>query len=331
MSHSDWEIPTDENISPGDIQPKADLRDADLSEANLGNADLPEANLIGADLPEANLGNADLKGADLRDADLSEADLRDANLSEANLRDADLSEANLRDADLSEADLAGADLSEADLAGADLSEANLGNADLKDVDLRETKFSDVFLSRDTTIAGHRDRVLSEESDDTTAESGVLGLLRLPQHDPDTYDRIARIEHQRRGAYSNNGLTGRARTARVRERKARRREAFAEGDTDGFTDWLWSCLLHGTTRYGVQLNWIVVYMFLLFLLSALAYYLGTGLSFSQSLYYSAVTFTTTWPKSLLPNGIVAAVAAFETFAGTAAIVFLGYVLGTRERV
>jgi hypothetical protein len=123
----------------------------------------------------------------------------------------------------------------------------------------------------------------------------------------------------------------ARTARVRERKARRREAFAEDDIEGVTDWLWSCLLHGTTRYGVQLNWIIMYMFVLFALSALAYYGGTDLSPSQSLYYSAVTFTTTWPQNSLPSGFVAAVAAFETFAGPAAIVFLGYVLGTRERV
>jgi hypothetical protein len=73
------------------------------------------------------------------------------------------------------------------------------------------------------------------------------------------------------------------------------------------------------------------MLALFSVSTLAYDAGTGLSLTQSLYYSVVTFTTTWPQSSLPGGLVAFVAAFETFAGTAAIVFLGYVLGTRERV
>ncbi len=58
------------------IEDKADLRWANLSEANLS---------------KANLSEADLSKADLRWANLSEADLRWANLSEANLRWANLS------------------------------------------------------------------------------------------------------------------------------------------------------------------------------------------------------------------------------------------------
>jgi hypothetical protein len=49
-------------------------------------------------------------GADLRDADLRDADLSGADLRDADLRDADLSGADLRDADLRDADLSGADL-----------------------------------------------------------------------------------------------------------------------------------------------------------------------------------------------------------------------------
>ena len=47
------------------------------------------------DLSYANLRNADLRSANLRDADLSYANLRDADLRNADLRDADLSYANL--------------------------------------------------------------------------------------------------------------------------------------------------------------------------------------------------------------------------------------------
>ena len=61
---------------------------------------------------------ADLRRANLSEADLSGADLRWANLSEADLSGADLSGADLRWANLSEADLSGADLSGADLSGA---------------------------------------------------------------------------------------------------------------------------------------------------------------------------------------------------------------------
>jgi hypothetical protein len=46
----------------------------------------------------------------------------------------------------------------------------------------------------------------------------------------------------------------------------------------------------------------------------------------------VIFTTSPPaEPELTGGVMRVVAGFETFAGTAAIVFLGYALGTRERV
>ncbi|ENR4219040.1 pentapeptide repeat-containing protein [Salmonella enterica] len=81
---------------------------------------------------------ADLRGADLRDADLFGADLRGANLRDADLFGADLRGADLRDADLCGADLrganlCGADLRDADLFGADLRGANLCGADLPDL------------------------------------------------------------------------------------------------------------------------------------------------------------------------------------------------------
>jgi len=77
-----------------------------------------EADLRGADLREANLREADLRGADLREANLREANLRGADLREANLREAGLREANLRGADLREANLRGADLRGAELMNA---------------------------------------------------------------------------------------------------------------------------------------------------------------------------------------------------------------------
>jgi len=71
------------------------------------------------------------------------------------------------------------------------------------------------------------------------------------------------------------------------------------------------------------------MLALYLLSAGVYHY-TGMTISDSLYYSVVTFTTS-PPSPPTTEFSRIVAGIETFAGTAAIVFLGYVLGTRERV
>ena len=93
----------------------------------------PRANLRGANLGFAILRDADLRDADLRYADLRYADLRGANLGGANLGFADLRGANLGGANLSVADLGGADLRGVNLGfailrGAILRGANLANA-----------------------------------------------------------------------------------------------------------------------------------------------------------------------------------------------------------
>jgi len=119
--------------SPSGI--RANLSDANLSDAYLSDANLRRADLIGADLRRAYLIGANLSGADLKRADLIGADLIGANLSDANLSGAYLRRANLIGADLIGANLSGADLSgaylrRANLSGAYLSDANLSGADL---------------------------------------------------------------------------------------------------------------------------------------------------------------------------------------------------------
>jgi len=87
---------------------------------------------------------ANLFGANLRGANLSDADLRCANLFGANLRGANLSDADLRGANLSDADLRCANLRDADLRGANLSDADLRNADLCRADLCEASIDQMM-------------------------------------------------------------------------------------------------------------------------------------------------------------------------------------------
>ena len=87
--------------------------------ADLRNANLLNANLRGTDFHGANLHNANLSGACLLNADLHNADLSSANLLNADLRVADLHDANLRGACLLNANLRGADLHNADLRSAE--------------------------------------------------------------------------------------------------------------------------------------------------------------------------------------------------------------------
>ncbi|ECU8313256.1 pentapeptide repeat-containing protein [Salmonella enterica subsp. enterica serovar Oslo] len=113
------------------------------SRADLRGANLRDANLYGADLRGANLRDANLYGADLRGANLCGANLCGANLCGADLRGANLRGANLRDADLCGANLCGANLCGANLCGADLRGADLRGANLRDADLRDADLPDL--------------------------------------------------------------------------------------------------------------------------------------------------------------------------------------------
>lgn len=95
--------------------------------ANLRGANLQNADLRGANLQNANLRYAAMRGANLQDADLRRADLLGAYLQDADLWGANLQNANLQDADLRGADLRGADLLGAAMRGADLEGAYLVN------------------------------------------------------------------------------------------------------------------------------------------------------------------------------------------------------------
>lgn len=198
----------------------------------------------------------------------------------------------------------------ADLQEADLSEANLFCANI----------SGVILNRGTQAElkpADAKRIFSSGDDSQ-------------ERDLQMWDGIARMYHGLKVAYSENGLVGRARTYRVRERWARRREAKAEGGPKGYSAWFGSLISRVVTGYGVQLYPVVLVMLAIYLVSA-AIYWGPDMGIGASLYYSIVTFTTA-PPSSPPGGLfVEATAMVETFVGTLLIVLLGYVLGNREQV
>ena len=92
-----------------------------------------------ANLKDANLEDADLRGANLRAACLKDANLYDASLKDANLGGANLEGANLTGANLEGANLTGAILTDADLTGANLTKADLRGANLTGTILEKKK------------------------------------------------------------------------------------------------------------------------------------------------------------------------------------------------
>lgn len=95
----------------------------------------PRADLRNADLTEAVLMRANLRGAQLDGADLRGADLTSGNLSQASLRGADLSGAILRGVDFNRSDLSGTILQGANLALSNLQAARLDGTMLEGANL----------------------------------------------------------------------------------------------------------------------------------------------------------------------------------------------------
>jgi uncharacterized protein YjbI with pentapeptide repeats/uncharacterized RDD family membrane protein YckC len=115
---------TDANLSRV-LMIGTDLRRATLNRANLSNA-----RLVGAKLGSAQLVGADLRGAVLENASLTGADLGEAKLNEANLYAASLSRVIAIGTQLSFANLTKTNWQGSDLSGAYLDRANLTNANL---------------------------------------------------------------------------------------------------------------------------------------------------------------------------------------------------------
>ena len=111
-------------------------------------------NLQGMDLSYAKLMKANLRNADLSEADLSFSYLMRADLTEANLSGADLTSSVISEGILKKANLEDAELEDAFLHGADLSEAlNLTPDQIEsayiDKDTKMPKYIEVIWVSDT--------------------------------------------------------------------------------------------------------------------------------------------------------------------------------------
>jgi hypothetical protein len=120
--------------SGANLEPFAELENADLWNAVLHDADLAYANLRGANLNGAHLENSSLVGTILVGANFGASDLTDSNLMGARLNGAYLDGAGLSSASLREADLEGASLRYAYVNSADLTEARLLGTSLHGVE-----------------------------------------------------------------------------------------------------------------------------------------------------------------------------------------------------
>jgi len=311
-----------------------DLSESDITESYFSEVDLSNANFIGAEFNDVDFTNATLTDAYLMELEFEDVKFRRCNLSGAFLADSDLANTEFFDANLSNAFISGSDLSDANLDLSNLSGATLSSTNLRNCNLSHTNFTDADLKgADLTGADLRGIDLSGVSVDRSTKVQKLSNLETiasneTSNKVKTWADIAQAYHELKTAFSENGMIGRARKYRMRERRARRREAYADGGVSGYTAWLGSLLSRFTTGYGVQLRWPVGIIIAIILGSAI-FYAPTRID--NGLYYSIVTFVTSPPTEPPNSGITEEIALAETFIGTLYIVLLGYVLGNREQI
>jgi hypothetical protein len=169
---------------------RADLRKANLSKASffaseLGDARLEKANLRKTNLEFAELVNTNLRKSDLSNAYLRLADLRATDLDKANLRGAQLLEARLNKANLRKADLREADLSKAILVGTKLNGARLADCRVYgisawDVDLTDSEQKDLIITPRPPLPSHRegDTIVIDLNTDLWKEHSRKNAIRV---------------------------------------------------------------------------------------------------------------------------------------------------------
>ena len=302
---------------------KAELFDANLEEADLRHANLQEAYLRGANLQKVNLTDANLQNAILVSANLERGllwgtNLQGANLAYANLQGASLIGASLQHAYLRDASAQGAIVAHADLRGAMLQGAHLQRADLSHCDLRgaETNLVEADLERATLygcdlsgasieginwgrkyIAG--DEVEAEKETDRDKKRERLGEAAS------VYRNLKRW-HTEQGLYN---LTG---EFYFREMTVRRKALKWWPNPLPRTASKFLAVLCG---YGEKPERVVVSAAAIVLVLA-GIYSASALSFLDSLYHSAVSFTALGYGlgASTAQGWVKGLGAFEAFIG-----------------
>lgn len=318
-----------------------DLTNAYLKRADLRNTNFNDVDIINANLSRAILVNTTFTQVDLADSDLSAAVLIGANLKESNFADS-----CLQYADLSNADLTNTNLTNVDLRDADLSGANLRGATFTGAILREATIEGVSMNGSTTCHSlaegygyDADRSIKTRYIRQVFNTRPRWWPSVGSSDLDAsqWDGTARAYHNLKSAFNDHGLVSKARHQHLRERGARRCETWAAGDKGG---WLRSWIAWQLTGYGVSIRRILRNMGIVFGIATLAY-LAVELirpdhainqeyaNVPEILYYSVITFTTTPPVMPDSTGIKAIVMT-EALLGTLLVVFLGYVLGTRQQ-
>jgi len=344
----------------------AELDGADLQIADLREADLRGANLTGSNIRGADLRNTDLKYSNLEGAILSNSNMQDAEFARARLKNvymqgASLQRSNFRESNIENADLEDADLEDAILRGANLKGADISNANLHNADMFNTKIEGIKNLRYAKI----DSILiSERRADEMCENGNYEeALRLYDESITMYIDF-KNNFNGEGLYGRSGdyytrewivkgkiqkTTNRIDGEKLKENKFLRyylpisfdrrysRTFTFMARIESWANWSLNKLLYHTSRYGESPARVLgTSLMLIFLYAFIYWYIGgitvgdAGFipSFKESLYFSAVTFTTLGYGDYQPKSDFQLLAISEAFLGAFILAFFVVVVSRK---
>ncbi|WP_165351530.1 pentapeptide repeat-containing protein [Halogeometricum borinquense] len=238
-------------------------------------------------------------------------------------------------ADFAGVDLSGADCSDANLTGVNLRKTDVSSADLRDATVLPAVCDGANFAKSVMNTGTRVGIEHQRA--------LFGRgVRQWGRDAEDHDRTARGVHALREAAAENGLRGKARRLRLRERKERRREAgrscverpFGMATLRNWTSWLGSWLASFGTGYGISVTRPAFLMIGLIAVFALVYrtVLPTALeTFGEAVAFSAKTFILAGLDSAFSAmpPLVQVIYLIEYLCGKIFTVLIGYILATRD--
>jgi hypothetical protein len=363
----------------------ADLSDADLKGATFAGADLRDADFSGADISDVDFTRADLRDATLSDADARGANFERANLENASFIRTNLRDGSLRDAKLYEVlfsdtwinegtDLGWQCIYEADenlVLPEDHALDDYGDKVEERLDggvIRGEQSDDDASNEPPADAETPDEspadaeTPDEQSDEEVSENEMPDDEQPPTDEPPDEDaspeKADTIRRNDAAAWTyraleqlcrENALPAKTRWYYIREKDARRKQAWASGN---YTSALKSEVSRWVMEYGSN-PWRIIAVSLLVIVSwAFLYPLTGGLTdtatgnsfgfvvetpadapkyylttvFLKSLYFSVITFATLGYGDIVPiGGAARALATVETLLGSLLTALLVFVL------
>lgn len=289
------------------------------------------ANLEGARILRQQVQEANWVGVHLEDANLHDSNFTNTNLRLAKFEDTYMTQATLRDCNLEEAELENADLRNVDLQGAKLFETLI-----KEVRINEgTEFGELCTyesEADSIATGSGETLLIDRYNQV-----LKPLIRFKNRvlnrsdDSESLRKSIRVYRLYQRLLREASLPEDIRQYRVRERHSRRKHSLRKGR---YLRWFklsfdrWAMLYGESPSRVVGASLMIILGFSL-LFRVVGQFQPTPDNFTDTLYFSVITFTTSGSGDFQPvTEGTRLLLSIEALSGTLLMALLVFVLGRR---